>query len=375
MTRHFFCECTTTDRGIRFDFTYKDGQLASVQLSRIGFGNGRDILSRLGGGGTLFVFCDQVGTPKLFTDTAGRHIKEMSYDSFGIPEDDTLPELFIPVGFAGGLVDEDTGLVRFGFRDYDPLIGRFTCPDPAKDTRGDGDLYDYCVDDPVNNFDPLGLWTKSTFSESKVSRDGEGQFSSGGNDGAKEERTLLNALANAPGNIPSSFYNLGNDIVQAVINPKQTIEGMACIITGYATQLLGMESDYQDYSEAVTAYFRSRYGSWENCKETLATDPVGFFADISTGLSGGGGLIRAGGTISKAGRVATVGKVAQTAGSKLDVLQQIGAAVGRALEKKFPQRAKKIAKAGVVARVANSVGQKAGTQRSIDKNREKKEVN
>ena len=149
--------CVDVERGIRFDFTYKGGKLASIQLSRSGSGNGTDILSRLGGG-TLLAFCDQVGTPKLYTNKAGRHIKEMSCDSFGVLDSDSLPELFIPIGFAGGLVDEDTGLVRFGFRDYDPSTGRFTCPDPARDMRGDGDLYDYCVDDPVSSFDPSGLY-------------------------------------------------------------------------------------------------------------------------------------------------------------------------------------------------------------------------
>ena len=63
----------------------------------------------------------------------------------------------MPIGFAGGLVDRDTGLIRFGYRDYDPHVGRFTAPDPAGDRRGDGDLYDYCVDDPVSRVDPLGL--------------------------------------------------------------------------------------------------------------------------------------------------------------------------------------------------------------------------
>ena len=153
--------CVDVERGVRFDFAYKNGKLASVQLSRSGFGSGTDILSRLGGG-TLLAFCDQVGTPKLFTNKAGRHIKEMSYDSFGVLDSDSLPELFIPVGFAGGMVDEDTGFVRFGFRDYDPSAGRFTCPDPLGDTGGDHDLYDYCVDDPVSKFDPLGLTEQKT---------------------------------------------------------------------------------------------------------------------------------------------------------------------------------------------------------------------
>jgi RHS repeat-associated protein len=35
-----------------------------------------------------------------------------------------------PFGFAGGLYDADTGLVRFGARDYEAAIGRWTSKDP-----------------------------------------------------------------------------------------------------------------------------------------------------------------------------------------------------------------------------------------------------
>ncbi|NIW41091.1 MAG: hypothetical protein GWN13_19760, partial [Phycisphaerae bacterium] len=51
----------------------------------------------------------------------------------------------------------DTGLVRFGARDYDPQTGRWTAKDPI---RFDGDawnLYGYVISDPVNFIDALGL--------------------------------------------------------------------------------------------------------------------------------------------------------------------------------------------------------------------------
>ena len=87
-------------------------------------------------------------------------IKEIASDSFGNTTRDTLPQFFFPLGFAGGLVDPHTGFIRFGFRDYDPATGRFTARDPAQDRRGDGDLYDYCVDDPVSALDSSGLFTE-----------------------------------------------------------------------------------------------------------------------------------------------------------------------------------------------------------------------
>lgn len=105
----------------------------------------------------LLCGCDQVGTPKILIDAEGIPIKKIGYDSFGVIRFDTLPELFLPVGFAGGLRDPQTDLVRFGWRDYDPSVGRFTAPDPLGDTGGDHDLYEYCVDDPVTMNDPTGL--------------------------------------------------------------------------------------------------------------------------------------------------------------------------------------------------------------------------
>ena len=101
--------------------------------------------------------CDQVGTLKYISASPTAALAHIQYDSFGNIIKNTKPSLPIPIGFAGGLVDHDTGLVRFGYRDYDSACGRFTCPDPLGDTGGDHDLYDYCVDDPVSMVAPQGL--------------------------------------------------------------------------------------------------------------------------------------------------------------------------------------------------------------------------
>jgi hypothetical protein len=47
-------------------------------------------------------------------------------------------------------------LVRFGARDYDPAIGRWTARDPIDFAGGDTNLYGYVGNDPVNQVDPLG---------------------------------------------------------------------------------------------------------------------------------------------------------------------------------------------------------------------------
>ncbi|MGH8613246.1 MAG: RHS repeat-associated core domain-containing protein, partial [Gammaproteobacteria bacterium] len=70
---------------------------------------------------------------------------------------DTKPGLQ-PFGFAGGLYDRDTKLLRFGARDYDPEAGRWTAKDPIRFEGGDTNLYGYVLNDPVNFIDPKGLY-------------------------------------------------------------------------------------------------------------------------------------------------------------------------------------------------------------------------
>jgi RHS repeat-associated protein len=84
-------------------------------------------------------------------------VKTISYDSFGNVIEDSNPGFRLPFGFAGGLYDQDTGLVRFGYRDYDADAGRWTAKDPISFKGGDTNLYGYVTDDPINWIDPDGL--------------------------------------------------------------------------------------------------------------------------------------------------------------------------------------------------------------------------
>jgi RHS repeat-associated protein len=69
---------------------------------------------------------------------------------------------FQPFGFAGGLYDPDTKLVRFGARDYDAEVGRWTSKDPILFGGGQANLYVYVNGDPVNDNDPSGLHNDNT---------------------------------------------------------------------------------------------------------------------------------------------------------------------------------------------------------------------
>jgi len=109
------------------------------------------------GGNTYRIVSDHLGSPRLVVDAAtGAVAQRMDYDEWGRIVLDTNPG-FQPFGFAGGLHDRDTGLVRFGARDYDPETGRWTAKDPILFGGGDVNIYAYVLGDPVNLVDPLGL--------------------------------------------------------------------------------------------------------------------------------------------------------------------------------------------------------------------------
>jgi RHS repeat-associated protein len=82
--------------------------------------------------------------------------QRMDFDAFGNVLNDTNPG-FTPFGFAGGLYDPDTSLVRFGARDYSAAEGRWTAKDPILFRSGNTNLYAYSENDPVNAVDPSGL--------------------------------------------------------------------------------------------------------------------------------------------------------------------------------------------------------------------------
>jgi RHS repeat-associated protein len=113
------------------------------------------------GGVTYKIITDHLGSPRFVINASdGTIAQRMDYDDFGNVLLDTSPG-FTPFGFAGGLYDSQTKLVRFGARDYDPETGRWTSKDPFRLTRGDFNLYGYVGSDPVNWRDVYGFQESS----------------------------------------------------------------------------------------------------------------------------------------------------------------------------------------------------------------------
>jgi RHS repeat-associated protein len=128
-------------------------------LMRLEYADARMPVAMTVGATRYYLSYDQVGSLRAVMDIAGTVVKRVDYDTFGNILADSNPALKVPFGFAGGLHDRDTGLVRFGVRDYDPQIGRWTAKDPIGFAGGTVDLFSYCYNDPINFVDPSGLVT------------------------------------------------------------------------------------------------------------------------------------------------------------------------------------------------------------------------
>src|SRR5262249_52992911 len=89
----------------------------------------------------------------------GSIVQQLEYDEFGNILSEFVDSNFLrlPFGFAGGVYDPATGLLRFGARDYDPATGRWTAKDPVTFAGDDAILYAYVGSDPVNGIDPFGF--------------------------------------------------------------------------------------------------------------------------------------------------------------------------------------------------------------------------
>jgi RHS repeat-associated protein len=116
-------------------------------------------------GKTYRLIKDHLGSPRLMIDGAtGQVAQRIDYDEFGKVLRDSNPG-FQPFGFAGGLYDRDTQLVRFGARDYDAETGRWTTTDPIGFRSGATNLNAYVFNDPVDSRDLTGLWGIPTWGD------------------------------------------------------------------------------------------------------------------------------------------------------------------------------------------------------------------
>ncbi|MCL4756519.1 MAG: RHS repeat-associated core domain-containing protein [Myxococcales bacterium] len=113
------------------------------------------------GGVTYRILSDHLGSPRALVDVAtGTVAWRADFDAWGNRALIAGAADFLPFGFAGGMLDAETGLTRFGARDYDPVVGRWTSKDPIAFAARDKNFYRYSDGDPINRRDASGTGKK-----------------------------------------------------------------------------------------------------------------------------------------------------------------------------------------------------------------------
>jgi RHS repeat-associated protein len=116
-----------------------------VAVSRSAGGGGR--------GGAGYLGKDVLGSVRSVTGEYGTLEDRYEYDAFGKPYRGDL-DGGMNLGYTGKPYDGATGLYNYGYRDYSPLLARFTTIDPVRDGSN---WFAYVNNDPVNWIDPWGL--------------------------------------------------------------------------------------------------------------------------------------------------------------------------------------------------------------------------
>lgn len=126
-------------------------------ISRFVYGERTTVPEYMVKGGVTYRFIyDHLGSVRLVVNSqTGAIVQYLEYDAFGQVMQDTAPS-FQPFGFASGLYEAQTGMVRFGSRDYDAIVGRWTTKDSVRFDGGDTNLYAYVNNNPVNFNDSFG---------------------------------------------------------------------------------------------------------------------------------------------------------------------------------------------------------------------------
>ena len=141
--------------------SFNTGGASQVYVERDGFGTP---LGLHNAGNDFHVVLDNLGSVVAVVNTAGTVVARYSYDPYGNAVSVDESGLSNPniVRYAGGALDQTTGLTKLGQRYYDPAVGGFTQQDADQilANPSNGNLYAYAGDNPINYIDPTGqsIW-------------------------------------------------------------------------------------------------------------------------------------------------------------------------------------------------------------------------
>lgn len=107
---------------------------------------------------------DHLGSTNGLADSSGNLAASTNYDSFGNATSANFPTRY---QFTGREFDNYTNLYFYRNRWYSSELGRFISEDPIEFKGGDINWFGYVKNNPLMNFDPLGLDVEAIFSRSQ----------------------------------------------------------------------------------------------------------------------------------------------------------------------------------------------------------------
>jgi len=151
----------------------------SVSADSYVYGSNIFTVEQVSGGGTVsYLHHDQQGSTRLLTGEKGEAVGSYTFDAYGNQTGHTGTAT-TPLGYDGQYTSSDTGLIYLRNRVYDPATAQFLTRDPLsgssstlaqatadqyvaaamRSASGRSGPYVYGSDDPLNDYDPTGLFT------------------------------------------------------------------------------------------------------------------------------------------------------------------------------------------------------------------------
>lgn len=152
-------------------------------------------------------------------------------------------------------------------------------------------------------------------------------------------RTLSNV-------IPSTARLVGG-IADAVVHPVRTVKAIGSVAAGGVEKLIPGKQAEEASFDALTSFYKERYGSMDQFLKTLEEDPAGVLADASAVFGGAGAAIRGAGAVSKVDALTRAGTVATDVAKMVNPLSIAGNGLSKASTTAFPWLSKTIEKSNL----------------------------
>ena len=187
--------------------------------------NGTIALQATSDYGVEYFSTDLQGSVRFVTDSYGLEKETYTYDAFGLCIQGELKGAS-DYGFIGKQYESVSCLYNYGYRDYNPVVSRFTTVDPIRDGNN---WSAYCNGDPVNFIDRDGLFYYSK-------------------DGQKSSKTVYNTTVY----IIREDDGLGNEFNSSLYVQKRDATGNTTLSKEYVVGANCREKYYNDGRGSTT---------------------------------------------------------------------------------------------------------------------------